>query len=99
MSSVLYEYLNAYPATPLKPDILYWLALGEHRYHYQSMYSVPDLYLKQCVLEYPKNPVAKLCFAEYEESITVAFSGSGGTHIPDDISQELDMMRKLVKAD
>jgi hypothetical protein len=99
MSSVLYEYLNAYPATPLKPNILHWLALGERRYTYQSMYSMPDLYLKQCVLEYPNNPVAKLCFADYEDSITVAFTGSSGTHIPDDISQELDMMRNLVKAD
>ncbi len=99
LSSALYEYLNAYPKTPLKPDILYWLSLGERRYHYQSMYSLPDLYLKQCVLEYPKNPVAKLCFAAYEESITVAFSGSGGTHIPADISKELNMMRNLVKAD
>jgi hypothetical protein len=99
MSSVLYEYLNANPTTPLKPDVLYWLALGERRYHYQSIYSLPDLYLKQCVLEYPKNPVAKACFAEYEDSIAVAFTGSGGTHLPDDISQELEMMRKLVKAD
>ncbi len=99
LSSVLYEYLNAYPTTPLKPDILYWLSLGEHRYHYQSMYSLPDLYLKQCVLEYPNNPVAKLCFAEYEDFITVAFTGSGGTHIPHDISKELNMMRSLVKAD
>jgi hypothetical protein len=99
MSSVLYEYLNAYPTTPLKPDILYWLALSERRFHYQSMYSLPDLYLKQCVLEYPKNPVAKNCFAEYEESMTVAFTGSGGTHIPDDITQELNMLRGLVKTD
>jgi len=99
MSSVLYEYLNTYPTTPLKPDILYWLALGERRYHDQSMYSLPDLYLKQCVLEDPKNPVAKLCFTAYEESMTVAFTGSGGTHIPDDISQELNMMRELVKTE
>ena len=97
MSSVLYEYLNTYPTTPLKPDILYWLALGERRYTYESMYSMPDLYLKQCVLEYPKNPVAKLCFAEYEESMTVAFTGSGGTHIPDDIAQELNMMQGLLE--
>jgi len=99
VSSVLYEYLNAYPTTPLKPDILYWLSLGERRYHYQSMYSLPDLYLKQCVLEYPKNPVAKKCFAEYEESMKVAFTGSGGTHIPDDIAQELKMLQELVKTD
>lgn len=97
VSSVLYGYLNTYPQTPLKPDILHWLALSERRFHYESIHTLPDLYLKQCVLEYPKNPVAKKCFAEYEESMTVAFTGSGGTHIPDDIAQELNMMRGLVK--
>lgn len=97
-SSVLYEYLNANPETPLKPDIFYWLSFGERRYLYQSMHSLPDLYLKQCVLDYPDSAVAKQCFAEYEEFITVAFTGSSGTHIPDDITQELDMMRNLVAA-
>ncbi len=98
VSSVLYEYLSAYPETPLKPDILYWLSYGERRYHYQSMHSLPDLYLKQCVLEYPKNPVAKKCFVEYEKFITVGFTGSSGTHIPADIVQELTMMQNLIKA-
>jgi hypothetical protein len=97
-SSVLYEYLNENPQTPLKPDIFYWLSFGERRYLYLSMHSLPDLYLKQCVLDYPQSPVAKKCFAEYEDIITVSFTGSGGTHIPDDVSQELSMMRSLVEA-
>ena len=97
-SSVLYEYLNENPQTPLKPDIYYWLSFGERRYLYQSMHSLPDLYLKQCVLDYPKNPVAKQCLAEYEDIITVSFTGSGGTFIPDDVAQELDTMRRLVAA-
>lgn len=97
-SSVLYEYLNENPQTPLKPDIFYWLSFGERRYLYQSMHSLPALYLKQCVLDYPKNPVAKQCLAEYEDIITVSFTGSGGTFIPDDVAQELDTMRRLVEA-
>jgi hypothetical protein len=97
-SSVLYEYLDAHPTTPLKPDILYWLSFSERRYLYQSMYSLPDLYLKQCVLDYPKSPVAKQCLAEYEALITLGFTGSSGTHIPDDVWQELKRMRSLVEA-
>lgn len=99
VSSVLYEYLSKYPETLLKPDILYWLAYGERRSPYQSMHSLPDLYLKQCVIEYPKNPVAEKCLVEYEKFITVGFTGSGGTHIPADVVQELTMLRNLVKAD
>jgi hypothetical protein len=94
LSSVLYEYLNAHPDTPLKADILYWLSLCERRY--QSMESLPDLYLRQCVLEHPASPVAKQCLADYVDSVTLAFTGSGGTHIPDDVMEELDRMRALV---
>jgi hypothetical protein len=97
-SSVLYEYLDANPTTPLKPEILYWLSFSERRYPYQSMYSLPDLYLKQCVLDYPKSAVAKQCLAEYEELITLGFTGSSGTHLPDDVKQELHSMHQLVDA-
>lgn len=97
-SSVLYEYLNANPKTPLKPEIFYWLSFGERRYLYQSMHSLPDLYLKQCVIDYPQSPVAEQCYAEYEDIITVSFTGSGGTHIPDDVSQELSRMRVLLES-
>lgn len=94
LSSVLYEYLAAHPDTPLKADILYWLSLCERRY--QSMESLPDLYLRQCVLEHPASPVADQCLADYVDSVTLAFTGSGGTHIPDDVKEELDRMRALV---
>ncbi|MBK6740769.1 MAG: hypothetical protein IPG64_24460 [Haliea sp.] len=95
LSSVLYEYLNAHPDTPLKADILYWLSFCERRY--QSMQSLPDLYLRQCVLEHPASPVANQCLADYVDSVTLAFTGSGGTHIPDDVMEELNRMRALVK--
>jgi len=97
-SSVLYQYLDAYPTTPLKPEILYWLSFSERRYPHQSLYVLPDLYLKQCVLDYPQSPVAKQCLAEYEDSVTLGFTGSSGTHIPDDVTQELNTMRQLVGA-
>ncbi len=95
-SSVLYEYLDEHPQTPLKPDIYYWLSFGERRYIYSSPHFLPGLYLKQCVLDYPQSPVAKKCLAEYEEIVTVLFTGSGGTNIPPDVTDELDMMRTLV---
>jgi len=97
-SSVLYEYLSANPTSPLKPDIFYWLSFSERRYFYPSALSLPDLYLKQCVLDYPKNPVAKKCYADYREMVTLSFTGSSGTHLPDDVAQELEMMRELVGA-
>lgn len=97
LSSVLYEYLDENHQTPLKPDIFYWLSFGERRYFYPSPHSLPRLYLKQCVIDYPQNPVAKKCFTEYEDITSISFTGSGGTHIPDDVTQELTMMQGLIE--
>lgn len=97
VSSVLFEYLDQNPGTHLKPDILYWLSLCEIRFSHQMLYSVPELYLKQCVLEFPKNPVAKKCLTEYQDLVTMAYSGSSGTHIPAEVAKEIKMMQELVK--
>lgn len=97
ISSVLYEYLNRYPETSLKPEILYWLSFCEGRYRYQSMYSLPELYLKQCVVEFPHHPIAKKCLAEYQDLVTMSFTGSSGTHIPADVSKELQTLQDLIQ--
>jgi hypothetical protein len=97
VSSILYEFLNENPESPLKPDILYWLSFCESKFSQQAFYSLPELYLKQCVLEFPKNPVAKQCLREYQNLVTMAYSGSSGTHIPEDVSKEIKTMQKLVE--
>ncbi|HEY8272014.1 MAG TPA: hypothetical protein VIG33_14075 [Pseudobdellovibrionaceae bacterium] len=97
VSSVLYEYLNENPETSLKPDILYWLSFCESKFSQQAFYSLPELYLKQCVMEFSKNPVAKKCLKEYQDLVVMAYSGSSGTHIPEDISKEMKTMQELVE--
>jgi hypothetical protein len=97
VSSVLYEYLSKNPGTHLKPDILYWLSFCESHYSHNAFYSLPELYLKQCVLEFPKNPVAKKCLTQYQNLVTIAFTGTQGAHIPEAIASELKTMQELVK--
>ncbi len=97
VSSILYEYLNENPETALKPDILYWLSFCESKFSQQAFYSLPELYLKQCVFEFPKNPVAKKCLSEYQNLIMMAYSGSSGTHIPEDVSKEIKVMQELIE--
>ena len=97
VSGIMYEFLNANPETPLKPDILYWLSFCETQYRYQAFYSLPELYLKQCVVDFPESKVAPKCLKEYQDLITFAYSGSRGTHIPSDVTKELKTMQELVK--
>lgn len=97
ISSVLYKYLDQFPETPLKPDILYWLSFCERRYEQKAFYSLPEMYLKQCVLEHPGSPVAPACLKEYQDLVTMAYTGSSGTHIPQDVTKEIQSMKEMVQ--
>jgi hypothetical protein len=97
VSSVLYKFLNENPETSLKPDILYWLSFCERRYEQKAFYSLPELYLKQCVTEFPSTPVAKSCLKEYQELVNMAYTGSSGTHIPKDVERELKSMKEMIE--
>jgi hypothetical protein len=51
------------------------------------------MYLKECMLQYTSHPYAKKCFEEYEAYVTISYSGSRGTDIPDEIQDELKALR------
>lgn len=100
VSGVLYEYLNTHPKTKIKADILYWLAVMDKQLQDTLFYSLSDLYLKQCMSEFPKDPVAKKCFEQYKQNMIMSYSGSSGIHLPDDLKQELkDLSMKIFGVD
>ncbi|MGD8568952.1 MAG: hypothetical protein PVJ39_12755 [Gammaproteobacteria bacterium] len=92
----LYHYLNSKPSKADIPRILYWLAIIDRTIDYSFYYSLSDLYLKECMLQYTSNPYAKKCYREYEEYITFSYSGSRGTDIPEDIQKELKALKVRV---
>lgn len=97
VSSVLYKYLEQNPESTMKPEILYWLSFCERRYEQKAFYSLPELYLKQCVTEFPGSAVAPSCLREYQDLVTMAYTGSSGTHIPKDVERELKAMKEMVE--
>lgn len=100
VSGILYQYLNTHPKTKLKPDILNWLALLDKQLQDTLFYSLSDLYLKQCMTEFPKHPTAKKCFDQYKLNTILSYSGSSGVHVPDDIKKELkDFSLKIYGVD
>ena len=50
---------------------------------------LPEFYLRLCIDLSPGSDEAKAAFKLYEDSVTAAFSGSHGTHIPSDIKVTL----------
>ena len=96
-SGFLARHLNERPDSKLTPEILYWLAVAEKRLGTSYLFSLGDLYLKECIQRYPKTAYAKKCYQEYEDNTVFGYSGSAGTDIPEDEKQELKRLKGLLK--
>ncbi len=96
LSGFLYEFMDKNPETKLKPNIYYWLSFCESRWERGPQDSLPESYLKKCVMEYPKSDIAKRCYQEYSELMTFGYTGSAGTNIPPEVSAELKNMRQMI---
>lgn len=96
-SGILSNYLYNHNKTQLTPQILYWLGVTENQISKNIFYTIGDLYLKECIKEYYKKPIAKKCFNEYKQEITFRYTGSLGTKLPKSISEELKNLEALIK--
>jgi hypothetical protein len=92
-SGVLYEYMRINPNSKILPDILYNLARLDQKISNNFFFSLSDLYLKECMVTHYRSPVAKKCYEQYEQNIKVGYSGSSGSHIPEEIKKELNGLR------
>jgi hypothetical protein len=97
VSGLLLEFLNTNKNSKLVPDVLYQLAIVESSLSKNFFFSLSDMYLKACMLQFPQAPVAVKCYEMYEEETTLSYTGSAGTSIPEDIQSELNFLKKLVK--
>lgn len=97
VSGILSNYSFLHTNTKLAPEISYWLGWSEKLLKRENFFGSGDLFLKQCIRRYPKNPIAKKCFEEYKESVEFDFSGSSGTDIPEDVKAELEELKAKIK--
>lgn len=79
-----------------KAELLYYLGVSDEVVHSNFLFSLSELYFKQCIKEFPHSHFARKCFEKYEESIYSGFSGSGGVFIPKDVRAELESLRALI---
>ncbi len=95
-SGLLSNYLFENNSSPKSTEVNYWIGWIEKRLKRENFFSSGDLFLKQCIRRYPKDPFAKKCLKEYEESVEFDFSGSSGAHIPEEIILEIEELKKLI---
>lgn len=96
LSGILYHYLNRKPPADEIPKLLYWLAVNDRVVGYSYYFSLADLYLKECVYNHAQHPYAQRCYAEFKEYVNFIYSGSGGTYIPPELTQEMRKMKEAI---
>lgn len=93
----LYRYLADRASPDQVPNLLYWLAVTDRAIGYDYYFSLPDLYLKDCVFNYAQSPLAQRCFAEFKEYVGYAYSGSSGEFVPPEVEAELEQMQRALR--
>lgn len=96
LSGHLYDYLYTTKNKNEIPALLYWLSLCERALDYNYNFSLSNLYLKECIRHDPQGEYAKKCYNEYEEYITLLYSGSAGIEVPEPIVKEMQDLKELV---
>lgn len=98
ISGLLYEYLNKNPQIPETPTLLYLLAICDRHINNAFFYSLADLYLKECMIQFPASPAAIQCYTEYEENTVQGYTGSSGVHVPPEVKKELKQLKDLISS-
>lgn len=96
-SSLLHRYVNdnARPAAQLA-EAYYLLGIAESYIPRSSWISETEFFLEMAIRLAPISPHAKKAYAFLEEYVITGYTGSSGLHLPSDVQEHLDELRRLV---
>jgi len=97
-SGALYRYININPKSQTVPQILYWLSRIDHHLEHSYFYSLSEVYLKNCIKNYPQSEFAPKCLAQYRENLEFGFTGTSGTNIPEEEMKIYNNLAKYLKS-
>lgn len=97
-SGILHRYAEAHArdASPDLAETYYYLGLVESRIGRDYWISQSGMFLESSIRLAPGEPFAEQAYALLEEEIILGYSGSGGVHVPPDLEQNLDELRRLI---
>ncbi len=97
LSGVLYEALSHSHEDLSPAEILHWLATCDRMLNRDFFFSMSDLYLQECIHRAPHTPIAAACFDDFLQSTELAWTGSRGTDIPEDVAALLRKLKALAR--
>jgi hypothetical protein len=85
------------PKLPQRGEALFLLGVSTAALKSPLLWDVDLLFFEACVRENPKTPLARQCFAQLSDRLYFGFTGSSGTHLPDDELARLATLRQLAE--
>lgn len=90
LSGLLYEKLYSEHDPSLTQQLLYYLAMCERSLSPLDWYSLNEIYLKECVVRYPKQAFSKRCFEAYRSGMAERYSNLA---MPDYIHRSINALK------
>jgi len=76
-------------AVAQRARILRLLAVAYSEIPFVFVSDLPELFIEECIREYPGTDDARKAFQLYQHLVSLEYTGSGGTRIPDDVELTL----------
>ncbi len=96
-SGLIFHFINTHKESEVTPGLLYWLAICDNHLSQTYFFSLTDLYLKECIKRFPRSSTANKCYNELESMTIDSYTGSSGTNLPEDVLEELQKYKKMLK--
>lgn len=88
-TSVLHDLLQNYPEGKKTTEALFWIAQGYENLSALRDDDIQNVFYEACIHEKPHSDLALKCYHRYEQNTIFGFTGSSGTHLPDEIQEKL----------
>lgn len=96
-SAYLNLALNKNPRLPQRGEALLLLGVSTGALRSPLLWDVDLLFFEACIRENPRTPLARQCFVQLSERVYFGFTGSSGTHLPEDELARLATLRALAE--
>ena len=95
-SALLHRYVaDGSPPSAEQAEAYYLLGLIETRVGRSFWLSQAEAYLETAIRLAPGQPIAAESYALLQDFLVAGYSGSGGTHVPHDVRDKLDLLKKI----
>lgn len=97
-TSLVHDYFQKFP-NPKNPAEMFYLAgMSYQALRELGFWTIHEMYFERCIRQAPHSPLARTCYEQFEQSVLLGYSGSGGLFLPAAVGKQLLDLRALATA-